>query len=158
MTDCVQALITYHQLLLPALFATGFTVGSFLFSMKSTIIKTVREDVFDNEKYQLEVCQKIALGKNEGFYTKLQNFSSLLMKAITWSFLSAIFQVVLGAFKTGIASGLCFMVAIVSWVYLARAIYHVQNNMRIAIEYKETLKNEEMEAKITELKKGLEED
>jgi len=155
MSEFLIELTTYHQKLLPALFATGFTVGSFLFSMKSSIIKTVREDVFDDEKYQQEMCEKIALGQAAGFYCNLQNFSSLLMKAIAWSFISALSQVVFGVFEKPCTTIICFAIAFVSWFYLARAIYHVQNNMRVAIEYKEEMKKLEKESEIEKCKKAL---
>ncbi|MDO6446627.1 hypothetical protein Q4493_12655 [Colwellia sp. 1_MG-2023] len=120
---------------MPALFATGFTIGSFLFSMKSVIIRTLKEDVYDHEIYQNKVCQKIAANENIGFYDNLSNFSNLLMKAISWSFISAISQISFGFFESWWASIICLLAAIISWCYLGKAIYEVHANWQDALDY-----------------------
>lgn len=85
--------------------------------------------------YQDEVCQRIAAGSDEGFYDNLSNFSSLLMSAIVWSFVSAICQITVGAFGCWFTSLLCMMVAFTSWVFLALAINGVHNNWKSALAY-----------------------
>lgn len=104
----------------------------------------------NNAEYQDSICQKIALGSKEGFYDSLQRFSDLLLKAIVFSFISAMFQITLGYVKDPIASIICFFIAGISWVYLARAIYHVQDNWRKSIEYSEAMVKIKLANKIQE--------
>ncbi|MFT4850451.1 MAG: hypothetical protein ACI83B_003008 [Sediminicola sp.] len=148
----IHPIVIYHQTFISALFISGFTIGSFLFSMKSVIIKTLKEDVYDNDEYQDKICQKIALGSKEGFYDSLQRFSDLLLKAIVFSFISAMFQITLGYVQHPVTSIICFLIAGFSWIYLARAIYHVQDNWRKSIEYSESMAKEKLAKKINDYK------
>jgi hypothetical protein len=147
-------LILYHQKFMPALFATGFTIGSFLFSMKSVIVRTLKEDVYDHEIYQDKVCQKVALNEGVGFYDNLSNFSGLLMKAIVWSFSSAICQISFGFFETWWASIVCLSVAIISWCYLARAIFEVHANWQDALDYADQTAKKKYKNKLAEHKRN----
>jgi len=137
METLVAEIIAYHSKYITSLFVTGFTVGSFLFSMKAVIVKTLKEEVYDHDLYQDEVCQKIAMNEKIGFYDNLSNFSSLLMKAITWSFISAICQITLGFFGGIFVSLICLTVAVISWYYLGCAIYRVHKNWDSALIYAE---------------------
>lgn len=140
MIDTLGAeVIAYHSKYITSLFVTGFTVGSFLFSMKAVIVKTLKEEVYDHDLYQDEICQKIAMKESVGFYDNLSNFSTLLMKAISWSFISAICQITLGFFGGLIVSVICLTVAVISWYYLGNAIYRVHKNWSSALIYAEKI-------------------
>lgn len=147
-------IVTYHETFISALFVTGFTIGSFLFSMKAMIVKTLKEEVYDHDIYQDEVCQRIATGSDEGFYDNLSNFSSLLMKAIVWSFISAICQITLGAIGCWLSSIVCLLVAFISWMYLAFAINAVHNNWGAALVYANEVALKKNKANINKHKKS----
>ena len=154
MNEFLCNLIAYHQKFMPALFATGFTVGSFLFSMKSVIVRTLKEDVYDHEIYQKKVCEKIAVNENIGFYDSLSNFSNLLVKAIVLSFVSALFQISFGFFETWWASIACLSIAILSWCYLGKAIYEVHANWQDALEYADLTAKEKYKGEIAKQKQN----
>lgn len=64
--DSVCEIVKYHQEFRTALFISGFTMGSFLFSMKSVIIKTMKEDYYDLSQYQDAVKQRRQKGQKIG--------------------------------------------------------------------------------------------
>lgn len=154
MDDFICNFTQYHQKFMPALFATGFTIGSFLFSMKSVIVRTLKEDVYDHEIYQDKVCEKVALNEGLGFYDNLSNFSSLLMKAIVWSFGSAICQISFGFFETWWASSICLIVAVLSWCYLGKAIFEVHSNWQDALSYADQTAKKKYKTKLAEHRKN----
>lgn len=151
--NVASKIVEYHKLFMPALFATGFTIGSFLFSMKSVIIKTLKEDVYDNELYQEETCQRIADGETDSFYENLSNFSNLLMYAIISSFISAISQIAFGFLNVWWASSICLFIAIVSWMFLGMAIYRVHQNWQDSFRFADQKAKKSKKDRIKELKK-----
>ena len=137
-----EELIKYHEEFRTALFVSGFTIGSFLFSMKTFILKTMRDDYYDNEEYQRKIRQRRNLGQEIGFYTPLKNFSRLLMSAIVLSFISALSQISIGYISDYRAVAFCLFIAIFSWVLVAVAIYYVGSNWSQALDLAETTATE----------------
>lgn len=58
-----ELIVQYHTDIRTSLFVSGVTIGSFLFTMKSTIIKTLKDDIFDTDEYQKDLVQKIVHSK-----------------------------------------------------------------------------------------------
>ena len=133
----IADMITYHKEVRTALFISGFTIGSFLFSMKTFILKTMKDDYYDNEEYQRKIRQRRGLGQNVGFYSPLKNFSRLLMSSIVLSFLSAIAQISIGYSSDPRAIAFCLMLAFTSWILVALSIYYVGVNWSKALDLAE---------------------
>ncbi|WP_444940251.1 hypothetical protein ACJJI3_15935 [Microbulbifer sp. ZKSA004] len=133
----LSKLIQYHEEFRTAIFVSGFTIGSFLFSMKSFILKTMKDDFYDSEDYQEKISQARKLGSDVGFYTPLKNFSRLLLCAIVLSFLSALSQISIGYISNPWAVIFCLILAFISWVLVAIAIYYVGENWSSAIDLAE---------------------
>jgi hypothetical protein len=151
MTDLMSEIISYHQSIKSSLFISGFTLGSFLFSMKSVIIKTMKEEIYDQADYKNDVDTSNKLLKKTGYYDSLKNFSNLLFWAISLSFVSAIINITLGYFKTSWTTMLCIIVTLVAWVIIGRALYYFQSNWSKVFEYAE---NKAVEEKRLKKKEG----
>ena len=52
-------LVCYHKELRQPLFVSGFTIASFLFSMKASILTTLKKDVYDTKEHQSQIAQRI---------------------------------------------------------------------------------------------------
>ena len=131
-------LIEYHQEFRSALFISGFTIGSFLFSMKSVIVKTMKEEYYDLEEYQDAINQRISVGQNIGYYTHLKNFSFLLTSSIIMSFLSALSQISLGYVESCFSIIACLTIAFVSFSLVAISIFLVAKNWSKALDMAES--------------------
>lgn len=130
-------LVVYHKEFRTALFVSGFTIGSFLFSMKTFILKTMRDDFYDNEDYQIKIRQRRNLGQDVGFYDPLRNLSKLLLASIALSFFSALSQISIGYLSNHIAVILCLSLALLSWIFVGTSIYYVGENWSRALELAE---------------------
>ncbi len=137
MNDFLDAIVTYHQTIKTSLFISGFTLGSFLFSMKSVIIKTMKEEVYDQDDYKKDIESLKGIGEDIGYYDSLRNFSNLLFWSISLSFLSAIVNLTLGYFKLHCSTITCIVITLVSWVVVGRALYFFQSNWSKVFEYAE---------------------
>lgn len=130
-------LVIYHQEFRTALFVSGFTIGTFLFSMKTFILKTMKDDFYDNEEYQRKVRQRRSLGQEVGFYSPLKNFSRLLLLSIVLSFLSALAQISVGYISDYRAVIICLILAVISWILVGISIYYVGENWSRALDLAE---------------------
>ncbi|MBN1006288.1 hypothetical protein [Amphritea pacifica] len=150
----LDSLVTYHQEFRTALFVSGFTIGSFLFSMKTFILKTMRDDYYDNPEYQRKIAQRRRLGQEVKYYGPLKNFSRLFMSAIVLSFLSALSQISIGYVDDYRYVGFCLMLAFASWVLVAIAIYYVGINWSKALDLAENKAVEEEQKTVDEKNKS----
>lgn len=140
-------IIDYYQEFRTALFVSGFTLGAFLFSMKSVIMKTMKEDYYDKNEYQDNIRQRRSIGQNIGYYSQLKNFSKLLISAICISFLSALSQITLGYIELRAVIYFCLLLAVISWVLVGIAIYFVSVNWAKALDMAEDIAISNMESK-----------
>lgn len=119
--------------------------------MKSTIIKTLKDDIFDTEEYQKDLVQKIVHSKKAKapkYYGSLSKFSSVLFWAITLSFISSLSQITFGFIDNVIVRTGCLLVALTSWVLLAYAVFLVRANWSLAITFQEKEKERNLKQAI----------
>ena len=127
----------YYQEVRTALFITGFTLGTFLFSMKSVIVKTMKDEYYDNDDYQETIRQRRKLGDNIGYYSNLKNFSSLLVWSIWFAFIGALSQITIGFIENIFAMSFAILIVIVSWILVGVSIYYVSKNWSMFLEFAE---------------------
>lgn len=124
--DFTQWVVCYHVDTRNALFISGFTLGTFLFSMKSVIIKTLKEEIYDKVEYHEDIDSLKSHKYEIAYYGSLTSFSNLLFHAIALSFASAISQFTLGFIEHWFTSILCLLIAVASWVVLGFALFQVR--------------------------------
>lgn len=137
MDDC-NFLVEYHKEFRTALFISGFTIGSFLFSMKSVIVKTMKEEYYDLDEYQDAIRQRREVGQTIGYYTQLKNFSFLLTLSITMSFLSAFSQISLGYSENYLLVSACLVLAMISFILVGISLFLVTRNWSKALDMAES--------------------
>lgn len=137
MCELIDAIVQYHQSIKGSLFVTGFTLGSFLFSMKSVIVKTMKEEIYDQEDYQNDIDELDDIGVKSKYYGTLEKFSDLIFWAIALSFLSAITNITLGFFSNIWTASICLVSTFSAWFYIGKALYHFQSNWSKVFEYAE---------------------
>ena len=132
-----MTIVDYHEEVRTALFLSSVTLGTFIFTMKSFIIQTMKKEVYDNELYIKEKLPLKDLGEIKGVYEQLQFLASLLKWAIWLSFLSALMHITIGFFGETWSSIACILATAISWIIVAISIYFVSENLRLMIQYSE---------------------
>ncbi|MEP0357051.1 hypothetical protein [Paraglaciecola sp.] len=135
--EILVSVTKYHSAILQPLFISGFTISSFLFSMKATIITTLKKDVYDTDEHKKQIEQRIKHGVDITYYESLESFSNLLMKAIYLSFASSILNISLGFVSHWITALICLSATLFSWWFLLKAMIQVQSNWKTALKYAE---------------------
>lgn len=135
-------LVEWHKEFRTALFLSSLTLGTFLFTMKSFIIQTVKKEVYDTKEYQ-EERESMRLTAREKYadkfepYTQLKSFAALMKAAILIAFLNAFLQISVGYAENVYAASICLLSSLVSWGFVAVVIHQVANNMQQMIQIAE---------------------
>lgn len=120
-------------------------MGTFLFTMKSFVIQTMKRDLYDKEEYQQAVAQRRREGKKgETYYGQLDSLRSLMLWAIIVAFVNAGIQVAAGDTSQVWVVQVCFLVTTLSWLLVLASLFVVSHNLKemIAISEKLAQKNE----------------
>lgn len=129
--------VEYYSNIRVALFISGFTLGSFLFSMKSLIVSTMKSGCYDSDRHKESIRQRRILGDAIGYYSSLKRFSILLTISIAVSILSSIMQITIGFIEEGWVVFICLFAAISSWSLLGLVLWLVSENWLQVLEYAE---------------------
>jgi hypothetical protein len=126
----LPAIVQYYQEFKAAIFASSLTLGTFLFTMKTFIIQTMKREVYDRDIYQEKIAARRAEGKlKEAFYGQLINFKRLLFWTIVFAFINALLQLCLGYYKTKLCAIICFSSTGTSWILTIIALVLVSKNL-----------------------------
>lgn len=135
-------LVEWHKEFRTALFLSSLTLGTFLFTMKSFIIQTVKKEVYDTKEYQEERTSMMLVSrtKNEHKfepYSQLKSFAALMKASILIAFFNAFLQISVGYAENVYAASICLLSSLVSWAFVAVVIHQVANNMQQMIQIAE---------------------
>lgn len=141
-------IVEYHTEIRTALFLSSVTLGTFIFTMKSFIIQTMKKEVYDNESYIQEKLPLKETGDINGIYDQLKLLAGLLKWAIWLSFASAAMHITIGFIGSKWSSSICIIATILSWIVVATSVYFVSENLKLMINYsEEKVEREEIEKK-----------
>ena len=131
-TGCnLSDLLCYYQDLRSAFITSSVTMGTFLFTMKSFVIQTMKRDLYDKPEYQAVIAQRRKEGKkNDSYYGQLNRLRSLMLWAIVVAFFNAGVQVLYGNTDQEWLAALCFLVTGVSWVLVLACLMVVSHNLK----------------------------
>jgi len=143
--ESLPKMVVYHHEFRTALFLSSLTLSTFLFTMKSFIIQTMKSDVYDKDHYQNAIAERNQHGEKKGFYSSLVNFSSFMTLAISMGIFNAFLQITLGYFDSEILVWVCLSSTIISWGIVAWVLYLVSTNMTSMLAIAEDLAVEKYE-------------
>ncbi len=133
-------IVQYYQDFKAAIFTSSLTLGTFLFTMKTFIVQTMKREVYDNKEYQKDILARIREGmKKERVYGPLKNFKRLIFWTIIVAFINALLQLTLGYFKSVPATIICFSVTALSWIMAIIALVLVSANLTKMIDISEEI-------------------
>lgn len=111
------------------LFAGFLALGGFLLSLKTFIVVTMKENVYDDKKYIENWKEKKKFDPNLKLYAPLKQLSDFLYYAIFASILSAIMQMSLGLFEHWFASAIAVWSSIYATLLLAWCLFLIKRNL-----------------------------
>jgi len=147
-------IVSYHEEFRTALFTSSLTLGTFLFTMKTFIIQTIKKEIYDHKLYKerMENIAKLA-GKPTEYYKPLKRLSRLIFSAIVLALVNAFVQISLGYVGCPITAGICLASSFISWLVFGLVLLQVGNNMRDMLDFaEEDSQNTEKKAKDLETK------
>lgn len=133
-SDSLPVVVEYYREFRTAIFLSSLTLGTFLFTMKTFIVQTMKSDVYDNLSYQGHVAYRRSQGHKDTFYGSLRWFSRLIVVAISFAFISALIQITLGYSDSVWLVAVCLTIAALSWVLVAVVLSIVSRNFSILLD------------------------
>lgn len=120
----------FQQHLREPLFIGLLTVAAFLFSLKTFIIVTMKENVYATKEYgdRLEELRKLDTSLKR--YAPLADFSVLLFLSVFISLVSAVMQFTIGLFDAPWAAAISIDSAIWSIAMIFISLVYMQLNLR----------------------------
>jgi len=124
-----KAVIEYHDKWSVALFSTSITLASFIFTMKSFVIQTVKENVYDTEQHKSLVKKRRFSGASTDYYGGLRRLSNLLKWTITLAIFNSVCQLILSIFSNVYVSLFCIVISLLLAILFWYVVYFVSLNI-----------------------------
>ena len=119
-------------------FAGFLALGGFLMSLKTFIIVTMKENLYENERYRAKwEDAKRNDPKTPSLYYPLRQLSDLLYYSIFSSIVAAALQMTIGLINHWVAAAICIYSAIIALLFLIDALLIIKKNLNIWFEYLE---------------------
>jgi len=126
----VEKLADYYEKNLRGhLFAAFLALGGFLLSLKTFIVVTMKENVYDSDKYKKNFKDKQKLNSSLKLYAPLQELSDLLFYAILASIISALLQMTIGLYPYWVAAMIAISSSIFAMVLLLASLHLIKRNL-----------------------------
>jgi len=112
------------------LFVGLLTVAAFLFSLKTFIIVTMKENVYGTASYEKKWKELLAVNSKLKRYQALENFAALLFFSVLVSLVAAVLQFTLGLVDEVYAALFSIGFAVWSIAMIFVSVFHLHVNLR----------------------------
>lgn len=112
------------------LFSAFLTLSGFVFTLETFIIVTIKENVYDNEKYIEKFLNMKKLNPQLRRYAPLIRLKHFLYYTIVYSFMAAMFQLIFGVFNNWYAVLICIWSSFIALLTFVYALYISNNNLK----------------------------
>lgn len=136
--DILPGIIAWHQEFRTSIFTSSLTLGTFLFTMKTFMIQTIKKEIYDTSEYQDNIRKRLINGQsNVGYYSPLKRLSRLITASILLAIVNACLQITIGYVERSWVSWLCLTTTLLSWGLVASVLMMVSKNMIEMLEISE---------------------
>ncbi|WP_135382169.1 hypothetical protein [Vibrio tasmaniensis] len=135
--EIALVILEYHSKWSVGIFTSSLTLASFLFTMKSFVIQTVKDKIYDNPSYKDKVKQRRESGSNVEYYGGLKRLSFLLKWTILTALMNSMFQLCLSPFNNVWLAVICLFSSLITGLLFFIVVWIVSENMRDLIEQAE---------------------
>ncbi|MDN3485295.1 MULTISPECIES: hypothetical protein [unclassified Pseudoalteromonas] len=123
-------ILAYQSKWSVGLFTASITLASFLFTMKSFVIQTVKDKIYDTDSYKKKINQRRASGANIEYYGALKRLALLLRWTILIALINAMFQLILTIFNCVWLALLCLLTSVITGFLFFYVVWVVSENIR----------------------------
>lgn len=121
----------YAANLRPSLFGGFLTVSAFLFSLKTFIVISMKDNVYGTDEYGDLFADKKRVDPTLKRYAPLSNLSDLLFASIFVSLLAALSQFTFGLFDLYLFVLLCLGLALWAIAMIFVSLFFMQENLKV---------------------------
>jgi uncharacterized membrane protein len=122
-------LVDFHSKWSVGLFTSSIMLASFLFTMKSFVIQTVKEHIYDTDHHKNKVKQRRKSGAQTEYYGGLKRLAMLLKWTIILALVNSIMQISLSGFESPWLSFLSLLVSVLTAVLFFMVVWIVSENI-----------------------------
>jgi hypothetical protein len=130
----IDFLLEFHDKWSVGLFSSSLMLASFLFTMKSFAIQTLKVNIYDKESNFDRVRQRRKSGRATDYYGGLRQLALLLKWTIFLALSNAMSQLFLSGFKSEWISLFCLLLSIVTITLFICVVWIVSNNIKDMID------------------------
>ena len=112
------------------LFSAFLTLSGFVFTLETFIIVTIKENVYDNEKYIKKFLNMKKINPQLSRYAPLIRLKHFLYYTIVYSFMAAMFQLIFGVFYNWFTILLCIWSSFIALLTFVYALHISNNNLK----------------------------
>lgn len=131
----------YDERLRGFLFSGFLTVGSFLLSLKTFVVVSLKDKLFDSDKYVKKYMERNGLECDSHidlpeFYAPLANLTGFLFFSILFSILTSVAQFSIGIVGNAAANVFCIWLALFTVLLLLNCLRLIRKNILVWLGYK----------------------
>lgn len=131
-------IVDFHAKWSVGLFTSSIMLASFLFTMKSFVIQTVKENIYDTDYHKNKVRQRRKSGAKTEYYGGLKRLARLLKWTIFLALGNSIMQLSLSGFESPWLSLFSLFVSCITAVLFFIVIWIVSENISDMINTSES--------------------
>ncbi|GEA61030.1 hypothetical protein VCO01S_22230 [Vibrio comitans NBRC 102076] len=135
--EIALAILEYHSKWSVGIFTSSLTLASFLFTMKSFVIQTVKDKIYDSPSYRDKVKQRREAGSRVEYYGGLKRLSFLLKWTILVALINSMLQLCLSPFNNVWLAIICLFTSVITGFLFFSVVWIVSENMKDLIEQAE---------------------
>ncbi|EGR3375921.1 TPA: hypothetical protein I7203_16255 [Vibrio vulnificus] len=135
--EIASVILDYHSKWSVGIFTSSLTLASFLFTMKSFVIQTVKDKIYDSPSYKDKVKQRRESGSDVEYYGGLKRLSFLLKWTILAALINSMLQLCLSPFENVWLAIICLLASVFTGILFFSVVWIVSENMRDLIEQAE---------------------
>lgn len=131
----------YDERLRGFLFSGFLTVGSFLLSLKTFVVVSLKDKLYDSEKYIEKYMKRNGIECDghipvKDFYAPLANLTGFLFLSILFSILTSVAQFSIGIVGNPAANVFCIWLALFTVLLLLNCLRLIRKNILVWLGYK----------------------
>lgn len=122
----------YKSAIRSTLFTAFLTMGSFMLSLMSMFMFSLKDKLFDDTEYiKLYIAKEKISGKINSIYSPLVNISRLFLFCVMMCFITSLSQFTVGLINCNAASIFCLSLAVSTITLALYVLYNVWRNLEV---------------------------
>lgn len=131
-------IVNYYIEFRTVIFLSSLTLGTFLFTMKTFIVQTLKKEVYDHDSHKKRIEDRASqAGISPEYFKSLRRLANFMMLSIYLALMNAFFQITIGYIDSKWAAIFCILTSLISWFVFTIVLYLVGANMNDLLDFAE---------------------